>query len=87
MNEHDFVFWLNGFFELSGATSLKEEQVKVIKEHIALVLHKVTPSTVGTGTPLQQTSGPYTFPVPNCDCHGVKQDQLPIINVPTHLTC
>ena len=152
MNEHDFVFWLNGFFELSGATSLNEEQVKVIKEHIALVLHKVTPSTVGTDTPPQQPRGPYTFPVypdpsvpwykpweitcvagdaniplntynpfidpsqqtqvmgttvsvsedmakdlkaftgvdlnlPNCDCHGVKQDQLPIVNVPTCLTC
>ena len=61
------VYWLNGFFELSGATTLNEEQVKVIKEHIALVLHKVTPSTVGPATPTppqpQQTRGPYTFPV------------------------
>ena len=61
MNEHDFVYWLNGFFELSGATTLNEEQVRVIKEHIALVLHKVTPSYVGIGAP-QQTRGPNTFP-------------------------
>lgn len=65
MDSNSFVYWLNGFFELSGATTLNEEQVRVIKEHIALVLHKVTPSTVGSGTPTppQQTRGPYTFPV------------------------
>jgi hypothetical protein len=63
MDSNSFVYWLNGFFELSGATTLNEEQVKVIKEHIALVLHKVTPSTVGSPTPPQQTRGPYTFPV------------------------
>ena len=64
MTPDQLVYWLNGFFELSGATTLNEEQVKVIKEHIALVLHKVTPSTVGpaTPTPPQQTRGPYTFP-------------------------
>jgi len=48
------IYWFQGFFQLSGATTLNEEQVKVIKENIALVLHKVTPSTVGTGTPLKQ---------------------------------
>jgi hypothetical protein len=51
MEERDFVYWLNGFFELSGATTLNEEQVKVIKEHIALVLHKVTPSKVDPSVP------------------------------------
>ena len=63
MTPEQLVYWLQGFFELSGATSLNEEQVKVIKEHIALVLHKVTPSSVGTGTPPQQTRGPYTFSI------------------------
>jgi hypothetical protein len=62
MTPEQLVYWLNGFFELSGTTTLNEEQVKVIKEHIALVVHKVTPSTVGSGSP-QQTRGPYTFPV------------------------
>ena len=76
-NPTAFIYWLQGFFELSGATSLNEEQVKVIKEHIALVLHKVTPSSVGTDTPPQQTRGPYTFPIyPDL-----------IVNVPTCLTC
>jgi hypothetical protein len=46
MEERDFVYWLNGFFELSGATTLNEQQVKVIKEHLALVMTKVTPTTI-----------------------------------------
>ena len=148
-NPTAFIYWLAGFFELSGATTLNEEQVRVIKEHIALVLHKVTPSTVGSGAPTppqpQQTRGPYTFPVypdpsmpwykpweitcvagdtpisynpfvdpsktqvmgttvnvsedmvhftgvdlnlPTCECHGTgNQEQLPIVNVTTCLTC
>lgn len=47
-NPTAFLYWLQGFFELSGATTLNEQQVQVIKEHIALVLTKVTPSSVGT---------------------------------------
>ena len=38
-----FVFWLQGYLELSGATTLNEQQVRVIKEHLALVLDKKTP--------------------------------------------
>ena len=45
-NPENFIYWLNGFFELSGAITLNEQQVKVIKEHMALVMKKVTPSTV-----------------------------------------
>ena len=139
MTSEQLVYWLNGFFELSGATTLNEQQVQVIKEHLALVLTKVTPSTVGSGTPPQQTRGPYTFPVypdpsvpwykpweitcvagdaniplktysgPHCQicglvtseeggvckkCHLAASSQtqtmgttLPIVNVPTHLSC
>jgi len=44
-NPTNFIFWLQGFFELSGATTLDEKQVKIIKEHIALTLTKVTPTS------------------------------------------
>lgn len=44
MNSTEFTYWLNGFFELSGATVLSEAQVKVIKEHLGLVFKKVTTS-------------------------------------------
>lgn len=42
MNERDFVYWIQGFLELTGATSLDEAQVAQIKEHIKLVLTKKT---------------------------------------------
>lgn len=42
MTERDFVYWLNGFFELSGATYLTDNQVRVVKEHLNLVFNKVT---------------------------------------------
>ena len=44
MTAEQFTYWLQGFFELSGTTTLNEQQVKILKEHIALVLNKVTPS-------------------------------------------
>ena len=48
MTTEQFTYWLQGFFELSGTTTLNEEQVKVIKEHIALTLEKKTTSSVAT---------------------------------------
>ena len=43
MTSTDFVYWLNGYFEISGANSLDEKQVKIIKDHLNLVFTKVTP--------------------------------------------
>ncbi|TXH08532.1 MAG: hypothetical protein E6R04_10565 [Spirochaetes bacterium] len=43
-NPTAFVFWLQGFFEISGSTTLNQEQVEVIKDHLKLVFDKVTPS-------------------------------------------
>jgi hypothetical protein len=43
MNSEQFTMWLQGFFELTDATTLTPEQVKMIKEHLALVFQKVTP--------------------------------------------
>lgn len=43
MTPEQFVYWLNGALEL-GAKSLDEQQVKVIKDHLKLVLTKITPS-------------------------------------------
>ena len=44
MTTEQFVYWLQGYFELSGAKTLNEEQVKIVKDHIALVLKKETPN-------------------------------------------
>jgi hypothetical protein len=50
MTAEQFTYWLQGFFELSGATTLNEEQVKILKEHLGLVVKKVTPSTLPSNT-------------------------------------
>ena len=57
MNSEQFTYWLNGFFELSGAKELNEQQVKIIKDHIALVIKKVTPQV----DPLMPPFNPYNI--------------------------
>jgi hypothetical protein len=46
MTERDFAYWLQGFFEVSGAKELTKEQVQMIKEHLDLLFIKST----GTGS-------------------------------------
>ncbi|MND47891.1 hypothetical protein D3C80_387970 [compost metagenome] len=43
MSPENFVYWLQGAFELGQLDTLNEQQVKIVKDHIALVLKKVTP--------------------------------------------
>lgn len=50
MTPQDFTYWLQGFFELSGATSLTPEQVKIIKEHLSLVFKKETKTNISSTT-------------------------------------
>jgi hypothetical protein len=53
MNSVDFCFWLQGYFELSGATALTNKQVEIIKNHLNLVfVHEIDPMRE------QQTSTP-----------------------------
>lgn len=42
MTHSDFCYWLQGFFEINGATAITSEQAKVIEQHLALVFTKVT---------------------------------------------
>lgn len=58
MNERDFVYWLQGYLELSNSKTVGPEEVKIIKDHITLVLKKVTPSYPEISVPFVQTS-PY----------------------------
>lgn len=46
MTSRDFVYWLNGFFELSKTNEpLSPEQIQTIKNHLKLVfLHEIDPS-------------------------------------------
>ncbi len=50
MSPENFVYWLNGFFELCGGdrvATLTQDQVSMIRDHLALVLKKETPSYAG----------------------------------------
>jgi len=45
MRSRDFAFWLQGFFEVSGAKEMTAEQTEMVKRHLALVFkHEVDPA-------------------------------------------
>lgn len=45
MTSRDFCFWLQGFFEITGADKIEAPQAKSIKKHLALVFkHEIDPS-------------------------------------------
>lgn len=47
MNAQDFVYWLQGYFELSDSNTLTEKQVMAIKNHLNLVFtHVIDPAQV-----------------------------------------
>lgn len=46
MNERDFCYWLQGYFELNGTRELSAKQVEIVREHLQLVLNKVTNAPV-----------------------------------------
>ncbi len=46
MTGRDFVFWLQGYFEMNdGSESLSKDQTRILKKHLALVFkHEIDPS-------------------------------------------
>lgn len=45
MNSRDFVFWIQGFFEVADPKEITPEQVDLIKKHLNLVFkHEIDPS-------------------------------------------
>lgn len=44
MEAISFVYWLQGALELGQQKELSEAQVKIIQDHLNLVLKKVTPN-------------------------------------------
>ena len=43
MTEREFIYWLQGSLELGNIKTMDEKQVQVLKDHLALVMTKVTP--------------------------------------------
>jgi len=86
MTEKDFVYWLQGFFEIQDASNqtnsgeLNNKQVKIIRDHLALVFNKVTPNY-----PLDIVTWPITYCYAdgnrsvNTDAiHEMSNDKFPI---------
>lgn len=44
MTTEQFVYWINGYFEIANPKTLGEKEIQVIKDHLALVLKKETPN-------------------------------------------
>lgn len=45
MTSEQFIFWLQGYFELADPKNLTEEQVEIIKNHLKLVFfYEIDPS-------------------------------------------
>lgn len=45
MTSRDFVYWLQGYFEISEPKEINEKETNMIKKHLALVFkHEIDPS-------------------------------------------
>lgn len=44
LTAENFIYWLNGYFEISNSDKLSKEQVQIIRDHLKLCLNKVTPN-------------------------------------------
>lgn len=86
MTTEQFIYWLQGFLEISNAKELNETQTQIIRDHIGLVLAKQTPDR--WNQPTITITPPYTPPVyphlpnqPLCEtgeqtfCHSENQWQ------------
>jgi hypothetical protein len=48
MTSRDFVYWLQGFFEIGKPTTLSMEQTAMVKRHLEMVfIHEIDPSMGG----------------------------------------
>jgi hypothetical protein len=45
MTSRDFVYWLQGHFELNGSGAIDAEKAVIIQQHLAMVfVHEIDPS-------------------------------------------
>lgn len=72
MTSRDFVYFLQGLFELSNPTTLDAKQVDLIRRHLALVFkHEIDPSA---GPPEHQKElDAIHSPPPNVSLEDVKK--------------
>lgn len=51
MTPENFVYWLQGYIELSKEKTLTSEQMQVIQEHLNLVIQNVTKKEITVPSP------------------------------------
>ena len=49
MTTEQFVYWLQGFMEINDPDRIGPKETQIIKDHLALVFKKETPTRIGTG--------------------------------------
>lgn len=77
MTPENFVYWLQGMLEIGNPKTLNEEQVQTIKDHIALVLTKVTPDRSDNPTEAKIPLSPWWgVQLPRSDGYMTCTDQL-----------
>jgi hypothetical protein len=59
MTSEQFVYWLQGYLEVQNPHTIDNSKIQVIKDHIALVLTKVTPNRNPVTLP---PTLPYDYP-------------------------
>ncbi len=74
MDPLQFCYWLQGFAELNSGTPPNDMQWKAIRDHLALVFNKVTPSYPGLGPDWQKKI--------NRDWKPADNNPTPTINYP-----
>ena len=62
MTAEQFVYWLQGYMEIEDPKVLDYKQTQIIKDHLALVFKKETPTR--TLLTEQPTTLPSTYPGP-----------------------
>lgn len=40
MTPKEFCYWLQGYFELTNHTDLTQDQVRIVKDHLAIVFNQ-----------------------------------------------
>jgi hypothetical protein len=84
MTSEQFIYWLQGFMEISDPASLNEEQTQIIKDHLKLVLNKQTPERfVLPAQPWVSPIQPLPYSPPICDTPNPNQLFCSSINTPS----
>lgn len=78
MTPENFCYWLQGLFEVGKPKVLTEEQVEEIRNHLALVFHKVTPDLT-----VSFDSSKFLEKIKNERYHGYPVEETFVNDIPT----